>query len=101
MPQPSNLRPTLFMLVSTFSLSLNGLMGKLLSESFATETLGFLRFFLPAAIMLGLLRISGWALPDKTSSRPIVIRALCVVGSQICFLIALRHLTLVESVVAI
>ncbi|MGF1733776.1 DMT family transporter [Photobacterium satsumensis] len=96
---PSDLRPVLFMLISTFSLSFNGLMGKLLTDSFSTEVLGFLRFFLPATIMLLMLKASGWVVPDKHNSRPIIIRALCVVGSQLCFLSALNELTLVESVV--
>ncbi|MBC7003443.1 DMT family transporter [Photobacterium sp. BZF1] len=96
---PTDLRPVLFMLISTFSLSFNGLMGKLLTESFSTEVLGFLRFFLPASIMLLMLKSSGWVIPNKHNSRPIIIRALCVVGSQLCFLAALNELTLVESVV--
>ncbi|MBY5944382.1 DMT family transporter [Photobacterium rosenbergii] len=95
----TDLRPVLFMLISTFSLSFNGLMGKLLTESFSTEVLGFLRFFLPASIMLLMLKSSGWVIPNKHNSRPIIIRALCVVGSQLCFLAALNELTLVESVV--
>ncbi|MGR5063889.1 DMT family transporter [Photobacterium sp. DNB22_13_2] len=96
---PTDLRPVLFMLISTFSLSFNGLLGKLLTDSFSTEVLGFLRFFLPATIMLMMLKASGWVVPDKHNSRPIIIRALCVVGSQLCFLAALNELTLVESVV--
>ncbi|KHT62281.1 membrane protein [Photobacterium gaetbulicola] len=96
---PTDLRPVLFMLISTFSLSFNGLVGKLLTESFSTEVLGFLRFFLPASIMLLILKSSGWVIPNKHNSRPIIIRALCVVGSQLCFLAALNELTLVESVV--
>ncbi|AJR05347.1 EamA/RhaT family transporter [Photobacterium gaetbulicola] len=96
---PTDLRPVLFMLISTLSLSLNGLMGKLLTDSFSIEVLGFLRFFLPATIMLLMLKASGWVVPNKHNSRPIIIRALCVVGSQLCFLATLNNLTLVESVV--
>ncbi|GAL04074.1 metabolite transporter (DMT) superfamily [Photobacterium aphoticum] len=96
---PSDLRAVIFMLISTFSLSLNGLMGKVLSQSFSTDVLGFLRFFLPALIMLGILAYQGWAFPTRDTARPIIIRALCVVGSQMCFLYALTTLTLVESVV--
>lgn len=95
----TDLRPVIFMLASTFSLSLNGLMAKLLSDSFSTEVLGFLRFFLPALLMLAMLKITGWIVPDRNNWRTIFIRSLCVVGSQMCFLIALNNLTLVESVV--
>lgn len=95
----TDFRPVFFMLASTFSLSLNGLMAKLLSDSFSTEVLGFLRFILPALLMLTMLKITGWAVPDRNNWRTIFIRSLCVVGSQMCFLIALNNLTLVESVV--
>ncbi|MGF1684644.1 DMT family transporter [Photobacterium minamisatsumaniensis] len=96
---PTDLRPVAFMLISTFTLSFNGLIMKFLSGSFSTEVLGALRFIFPALIMLGLLKLSGWAIPDSTNRRPIIIRALCVVGSQLCFITALNSLTLVESVV--
>lgn len=95
----TNLRPVIFMLASTLSLSLNGLMAKLLSGSFSTEVLGFLRFFLPALFMLAMLKITCWTIPDRHNWRTILIRSFCVVGSQMCFLIALDTLSLLESVV--
>ncbi|MCG7588037.1 DMT family transporter, partial [Photobacterium sp. OFAV2-7] len=95
----TDLRPVFFMLASTFSLSLNGLLAKLLSDMFSTEVLGFLRFFLPALLMLLILKMTCWTIPDRDNWRTILIRSLCVVGSQMCFLIALDTLSLVESVV--
>ncbi|PSW22081.1 EamA family transporter [Photobacterium sanctipauli] len=95
----TDFRPVAFMLISTFTLSFNGLIMKFLSGSFSTEVLGALRFIFPALIMLTILKFSGWVVPDKTNRRPIIIRSLCVVGSQLSFITALNSLTLVESVV--
>ncbi len=49
----TDLRPVLFMLASTLSLSLNGLMAKLLSDSFSTEVLGISALFPSGAIHAG------------------------------------------------
>lgn len=95
----TDFRPVLLMLASTFSLSLNGLLAKWLTDSFSIEVLGFLRFILPAVIMLAMLKVSGWVIPSRQHWRSIALRSLCIVGSQICFLIALNTLTLIESVV--
>ncbi|MCW8328852.1 DMT family transporter [Photobacterium sp. SDRW27] len=95
----TDLRPVLFMLVSTLCLSLNGLIAKLLSDSFSTEVLGLLRFLLPALLMLAILKVTRWTVPDRKDWPTIFVRSICVVGSQMCFLIALDRLSLVESVV--
>ncbi|UTV29471.1 DMT family transporter [Photobacterium atrarenae] len=95
----TDFRPVLLMLASTFSLSLNGLLAKWLTDSFSIETLGFLRFILPAVFMLAMLKVSGWVVPARSHWRSITLRSLCIIGSQICFLIALNTLTLIESVV--
>ncbi|MBV1841296.1 DMT family transporter [Photobacterium ganghwense] len=96
---PSDLRPVLFMLVSTFSLSASGMLAKVLSDVLSIEMLAFLRFLLPATIMLGMLTFTGWVFPTGRTLRPVIIRALCIVGSQICFLTSLSKLSLVESIV--
>jgi drug/metabolite transporter (DMT)-like permease len=58
-------RPVIFMLISTFSLSLNSLLAKLLSESLSIEMLSFLRFLFPAVLLLWLMALTKWAVPDR------------------------------------
>ncbi|NOH78320.1 EamA family transporter [Vibrio sp. RE86] len=95
---PNQLYPTLFMLASTFSLSLTGLFSKYLGQYLEPALLSFLRFLIPAAMILLLFRVV-LTRPVGELNRAIWIRALCIASCQVCFIYSLNHLSLVESVV--
>ncbi|ENJ5962038.1 DMT family transporter [Vibrio parahaemolyticus] len=88
-----------FMLMSTLSLSVTGMLAKQLSEALSVTMFSFLRFFLPALILLLVLIPKGIKLPKSTELKPTLLRALCIGLSQLCFIASLQTLTLVESVV--
>lgn len=88
-----------FMLVSTFNLSLTGLLTKNLTDIISYDLLILLRFLMPALFMVWLLAITEWQNPDRTTLPAIVLRALFITLTQVCFLYALTHLSLMESVV--
>ncbi|MFW9711797.1 DMT family transporter [Vibrio parahaemolyticus] len=92
-------KPIIFMLMSTLSLSVTGLLAKQLSEALSVTMFSFLRFFLPALILLLVLIPKGIKLPKSTELKPTLLRALCIGLSQLCFIASLQTLTLVESVV--
>lgn len=92
-------RPVIFMLISTFSLSLNSLLAKFLSESLSIEMLSFLRFLFPAVLLLWLMALTKWAVPDRRMWQALGVRAFCIAASQLCFLFAINRLSLVETVV--
>ncbi|EJR0959871.1 TPA: DMT family transporter [Vibrio parahaemolyticus] len=92
-------KPIVFMLMSTLSLSVTGLLAKQLSEALSVSMFSFLRFFLPAVILLLVLIPKGIKLPKSTELKPTLLRALCIGLSQLCFIASLQTLTLVESVV--
>ncbi|HCE1606815.1 TPA: DMT family transporter [Vibrio parahaemolyticus] len=92
-------KPIVFMLMSTLSLSVTGLLAKQLSEALSVTMFSFLRFFLPALILLLVLIPKGIKLPKSTDLKPTLLRALCIGLSQLCFIASLQTLTLVESVV--
>ncbi|ODZ33945.1 hypothetical protein BBN02_17815 [Vibrio parahaemolyticus] len=92
-------KPIVFMLMSTLSLSVTGLLAKQLSEALSVTMFSFLRFFLPAVILLLVLIPKGIKLPKSTELKPTLLRALCIGLSQLCFIASLQTLTLVESVV--
>ncbi|MGF1859735.1 DMT family transporter [Photobacterium profundum] len=92
-------RPVIFMLISTFSLSLNSLLAKFLSERLSIEMLSFLRFLLPAVLLLWLMALTKWAVPDRKMWQALGVRAFCIAASQLCFLFAINRLSLVETVV--
>ncbi|TOG42775.1 DMT family transporter [Vibrio parahaemolyticus] len=92
-------KPVVFMLMSTLSLSVTGLLAKQLSEALSVTMFSFLRFFLPAVILLLVLIPKGIKLPKSTELKPTLLRALCIGLSQLCFIASLQTLTLVESVV--
>ncbi|MDA0117812.1 DMT family transporter [Vibrio sp. T11.5] len=96
---PNQLYPVLFMLSSTFSLSLTGLFSKFLSEHFDANLLSFLRFILPAMVLILMFIGKEVRWPDRSEQVPLWIRALCIGACQVCFIYSLQHLTLVESVV--
>lgn len=88
-----------FMLVSTFNLSLTGLLTKNLTDIISYDLLILLRFLMPALFMVWLLAITEWQSPDKATLPALVLRALFITLTQVCFLYALAHLSLMESVV--
>jgi len=94
----NQLYPVLFMLASTFSLSLTGLFTKYLGQYFEPSLLSFLRFIVPALIILAMTR-KLYIRPTGAIGKMIWIRALCIAACQICFIYSLNHLSLVESVV--
>lgn len=96
---PIEYKPTIFMLLSTLSLSLSGVIAKYLTEQFSLPLLVFLRLFVPAIVMLFMMATTRFMFPQKNVTKSLVIRALCVAGCQVCFLFSLNTLTLVESVV--
>lgn len=96
---PNQMSPILFMLSSTFSLSLTGLLSKYLSNYFDANLLSLLRFAVPAFIILLFFTRTPIRMPSRKELRPLWVRALCIGACQVCFIYSLKHLTLVESVV--
>ncbi|WP_194436407.1 DMT family transporter [Vibrio fluminensis] len=91
--------PVLFMLSSTFSLSLTGLLTKYLTTQLDSNLLSFLRFFLPSIILMVFFIGLKLRVPSSQLLKPIWVRAFCIGACQVCFIYSLSHLTLVESVV--
>ena len=91
--------PALFMLSSTLSLSISGLLSKYLAEQVTPEWLVFLRFLLPAIVLFFVLSMSKIKRPSKDMLKPLLTRSACISVCQMCFIYALTHLSLVESVV--
>ncbi|EIT7146235.1 EamA family transporter [Vibrio vulnificus] len=89
----------LYMLLSTLILSVTGLISKYLVDIVPIEWFSFLRFALPAVLLLALLRITKIKIPSKAEMKPLLGRALCIALCQLFFLWSLQHLSLVESVV--
>ncbi len=87
----------LFMLMSTLSLSVTGLLAKQLSGELSVTLFSFLRFLVPALILLILLRVKNLTFPKAGTLKPILLRALCIGLSQLCFIASLQTLTLVEG----
>ncbi|MCQ8877474.1 DMT family transporter [Pseudoalteromonas shioyasakiensis] len=96
---PLHFKPSLFMLLSTFTLSINGLLSKLLTEYFDDALLVLLRLLVPAIIMLLIVMLAKWAVPNKEQWRPLFIRAVFIASCQSCFMLALSRLSLIEAVV--
>ncbi len=92
-------KPVIFMLMSTLSLSVTGLLAKQLSDDLSVTMFSFLRFFTPALILLAMLRFKNLTLPTAGTIKPIVLRALFIAMCQLCFIASLQTLTLVEGVV--
>ncbi|MCX2757992.1 DMT family transporter [Vibrio sp. Sgm 22] len=92
-------KATTFMLLSTFSLSLSGLMAKYLSEAMPISLLSFVRFFLPSLFLFLFLMFYKVTKPSGGMWKPLVMRAIFMVACQWCFLTSLQTLTLVEGVV--
>ena len=94
----NQLYPVLFMLASTFSLSLTGLFSKFLGQYLEPSLLSFLRFMVPSLIIVAMTRRL-YTRPTGTLCQAIWVRALCIAACQVCFIYSLNHLSLVESVV--
>ncbi|MCC4855025.1 EamA family transporter [Vibrio splendidus] len=92
-------KATAFMLLSTFSLSLSGLMAKYLSVSMPVSLLSFVRFLLPSLFLFLFLMFYKITKPSLDMWKPLVMRAIFMVACQWCFLTSLQTLTLVEGVV--
>ncbi|MGB2146931.1 MAG: DMT family transporter [Vibrio toranzoniae] len=92
-------KATVFMLLSTFSLSLSGLLAKYLSETMTVSLLSFARFLLPSLFLFFFLAFYKITQPSREMWKPLVMRAIFMVACQWCFLTALQTLTLVEGIV--
>nr|WP_319552353.1 DMT family transporter [uncultured Vibrio sp.] len=86
-----------YMLISTFSLSLTGLLLKKLTEMMGIELLTFLRFLMPTLLLFAIVLASRLPLPPRKVIKPIIIRGLCIAACQLCFIASLNTLSLVES----
>lgn len=62
---PNYLFPVWFMLLSTFSLSLTGLLSKYLAQMMPIAVLGFLRFIIPALFLLMAMQLTHFRWPQK------------------------------------
>ncbi|MBB1417728.1 DMT family transporter [Pseudoalteromonas sp. SG44-1] len=93
------LRPSMFMLLSTFTLALNSLFSKLLTEYFSDAILVMLRLLLPALVMLFIAACSRWVMPNQAAWGAFILRAIFIASCQGCFMLALSRLTLIEAVV--
>ncbi|AYO12459.1 DMT family transporter [Vibrio campbellii] len=92
-------KPVIFMLMSTLSLSVTGLLAKQLSDDLSVTMFSFLRFFTPALLLLVMLRFRNLKLPTIDTIKPILLRAFFIGMCQLCFIASLQTLTLVEGVV--
>ncbi len=95
----SEIRPMLLMLISTLSLSVTGLLAKWLTSSFDPAWLCFFRLLIPAILAFWLMMITNWSYPNNKTWGALIIRGICITGSQLCFLASITHLSLVEAVV--
>ncbi|WP_367990167.1 DMT family transporter [Vibrio sp. NTOU-M3] len=91
--------PILFMLGSTLSLSVTGLLSKYLTHEMNIYLLSELRFLIPALLLLPLFFTQRFRFPASGVRRALLIRAGSIAICQLAFLFSLEHLSLVESVV--
>ncbi|OED71955.1 DMT family transporter [Vibrio cyclitrophicus] len=92
-------KATTFMLLSTFSLSISGLVAKYLSETMPISLLSFVRFLLPSLFLFLFLIFYKISKPTRKMWKPLVMRAIFMVACQWCFLTSLQTLTLIEGIV--
>ena len=71
------IKATTFMLLSTFSLSLSGLVAKYLSEAMPISLLSFVRFFLPSLLIFLFLIFSKISRPTGSMWKPLGRVDLC------------------------
>ncbi|ENM5773897.1 DMT family transporter [Vibrio mimicus] len=96
---PNHFSPVLFMLLSTFCLSLTSLLSKYLTQIMPIAMLGFLRFVIPALFLLVAMKLTHFRWPQRGMLSSLLIRSVSIAGSQLCFIYSLQSLSLVESVV--
>ncbi|MFA0087225.1 DMT family transporter [Vibrio sp. 10N.261.51.F12] len=99
MSDSQNRRAIGFMLSSTLSLSITGVLAKYLSMELSSGNLTLLRFLVPAILLFVFLSFTSLRLPPKSMWRLLAFRALSIAACQLCFIYALTALSLVESVV--
>lgn len=75
---PNHVLPVLFMLLSTFSLSLTGLLTQYLSHIIPITLLGFLRFIIPALFLLVAMKLTHFRWPQRNMWFSLLIRAVCI-----------------------
>ncbi|MGV2837693.1 DMT family transporter [Vibrio cyclitrophicus] len=92
-------KATTFMLLSTFSLSISGLVAKYLSETMPISLLSFVRFLLPSLFLFLFLIFYKISKLTRKMWKPLVMRAIFMVACQWCFLTSLQTLTLIEGIV--
>ncbi|MGB1321421.1 MAG: DMT family transporter [Vibrio gallaecicus] len=92
-------KATYFMLLSTFSLSITGLLSKNLAQLTPVELLSFLRFVVPCLMLFAFLMLTRIRVIPSTMLKPLLIRGFCIAACQWCFLTSLQTLSLVEGIV--
>lgn len=92
-------KATSFMLVSTFSLSVTGLLSKHLAQLTPVELLSIVRFAVPSSILFVFLMFTRLRSIPHAMLKPLVIRGFCIAACQWCFLTSLQTLSLVEGIV--
>lgn len=95
----ANNQAIFYMLCSTLSLSLSGFFTKVLSVEMSGQLLTFLRLLAPALILLCMVALTHFPKLTRDVYRPVAIRAVCIIGTQYCFIHAMQTLSLVEAVV--
>ncbi len=95
----NSIKPITFMLVSTLGLSISSLIAKLVSGYTTPELLYFLRITLPAILMIWLIMMTRFEMPQLKDIPPLLGRAMGMTASQFCFIYAIPSLSLMESVV--
>ena len=92
-------KATYFMLLSTFSLSITGLLSKHLAQLTPVELLSFVRFAVPSLMLFAFLMLTRLRAIPSATLKPLVIRGFCIAACQWCFLTSLQTLSLVEGIV--
>ncbi|MGF1773157.1 DMT family transporter [Vibrio wakamikoensis] len=94
-----NTKAIMYMLFSTLSLAVTGLVTQYLATQFAAVEITLLRFWMPAIVLFAFLTVRGLRIPPTSMHRVLMIRSLCIAACQFCFIYALGKLSLLESVV--
>lgn len=94
-----NTKAIMYMLFSTLSLAVTGLVTQYLATQFVAVELALLRFWTPALLLFAFLTFRGLRTPPESMRRVLLIRAFCIAACQFCFIYALGKLSLIEGVV--
>ncbi|WP_235868878.1 DMT family transporter [Vibrio superstes] len=87
------------MLLSTFSLSVTGLLSKYLGQAVPIELLSFTRFAVPCVLLYFFLTSRRLSPLPRGMLKVLLVRGACIAASQWCFLMSLQTLSLVEGIV--